>query len=111
MVLVSHSYFIFHNTFNPRKRNFFGGKTEQVDILSFGLFERVGEGQIQSPEIGSQDVTPRRSQEHRTETACAISLRWEFAVKSEVNGDNFQEVPKKSQGVRTRNGKVEIIGD
>lgn len=43
------------------------------------------------------------------ETGCAVSPRWEFDVKSEVNGGNFQEVPKKSRGVRTRDGKVETF--
>lgn len=39
------------------------------------------------------------------ETGCALSLRWEFDVKSEVNGDNFQEVCKKSREVKIRDGK------
>lgn len=45
------------------------------------------------------------------QTGCAISLRWQFDVSSEVNGDNFQEVPKKSRGVRTRDGKVGTLGE
>lgn len=32
-------------------------------------------------------------------------------MESEVNGGNFQEVPKKSRGVRTRDGKVETSGE
>lgn len=43
------------------------------------------------------------------ETGCAVSPRWKFDVKSEVNGDNFQEVLKKSRGVRIRDGKVETF--
>lgn len=80
-MLVSHSYFIFHSTFSPRKRNFFGERQNRLIDFYWGLFERVGEGQIQSPEIKSQDVTLRRSQEHRTETACAISPRWEICCE------------------------------
>lgn len=90
------SYFISHSIFNPLKCNFFGKRENRLIHFYWGLFERVGEGQIQRPEIRSQDVALRTSQKHRTETACAIRLRWELDVKSEVNGDNFQEVPKES---------------
>lgn len=63
---------------------------------------------------GPEKSTGNRAGGYRVtlkETGCAVSLRWEFDVKSEVNGDNFQEVPKKSRGVRTRVGKVETLGE
>ena len=107
MVLVSHSYFIFHSTFNPRKRNFFGERQNRLIYFYWGLFERVCEEQIPSPEIRSQDVTREKITGTQNRNHCAISPRLEFAVKSEVNRDNFQEVPNKSRGVRTVNGKVE----
>lgn len=90
------SYFISHSIFNPLKCNFFGKRENRLIHFYWGLLERVGEGQIQRPEIRSQDVALRTSQKHRTETACAFRQRWALNVKSEVNGDNFQEVPKES---------------